>query len=852
MTISELEQAINDYLIDRELGNAVFYNDTGKSNHIMSLMMSYKPNDTIDWGRIPIKKLDNRIIYLRDIGTVSLKEAEITSYYRINGLNTINMIIYADQGVNTLDLSKKVRTRVNALKRELVNVYNIKLTHDNSEYVIGELHKIQMRTLFSFLILLILILIINRSFKYLAVLFISIVTNLLISIIFYYLFRVELQLYSLAGLTISFGIIIDNSIIMIDHIRYKGDKKAFLAILAATFTTIGALLVVFLLEENQRVDLLDFTIVIAINIGVSLLISLYYVPSLLDKIKLSKKNKHFSRKRKRRILKYSKYYSDLMFWLKKPRFQWLFILILIIGFGIPFNILPKKIEEDSFFNKIYNNSIGAEWFINDVRPTLEKVMGGSLRLFTEYVFENSFYSEPEKTILRVKGAMPDGCSIDQLNEAIIKMENYISQFEEVELFETRISSYRNSNINIYFKDSHEFGSFPYTLKSLLESKAISLGGLDWLVSGVGKGFSNALGSDFKQYRIILEGFNYDNLYGYAEQLKQQLIDSSSSRVKNVEITSGGWRDNSLYEYFLDFDNRKLAIANISQFQLYNYLRNQVNSSKLTSVIENHELQDVRLISDNYKSFNVWDLNNTPIYIRNEQYKLNQIATLEKSRTGNVIRKYNQQYGLTVAFDFLGSSKLANKIREKNIQSFQPKLPLGYKISEQKFNRWDKEEKKQYYYLFIVVLIIFFICAILLESLKQPFAIICMIPISFIGVFLTFYLFDFNFDQGGYAAFILLCGISVNSALYIINDFNNLLVQYPKRDLRVLYFKAFNFKIIPIMLTVVSTIVGLIPFVWNGQKEAFWFSFAAGSIGGLFFSLIGIFIYLPLFILKKAN
>lgn len=122
--------------------------------------------------------------------------------------------------------------------------------------------------------------------------------------------------------------------------------------------------------------------------------------------------------------------------------------------------------------------------------------------------------------------------------------------------------------------------------------------------------------------------------------------------------------------------------------------------------------------------------------------------------------------------------------------------------------------------------------------------------SFIGVFLTFYLFDFNFDQGGYASFILLCGISVNSALYIINDYNNLMKEYPNRNQQLMYYKAFNYKIIPVVLTIVSTVVGLIPFVWSGQNEAFWFSFAVGSIGGLLFSLIGIYFYLPLFVLKK--
>src|SRR5690606_30666066 len=167
------------------------------------------------------KKIGNRIVYLGNIATVTYKEADVTGYYRINGLNTINMTIYAEQGVNTIDLANTVKAKVINLNKMLDTGYSIKLTQDTTEYVVEELQKIQKRTLFSFLILLILILLINKSFKYLAILFLSIVTNLLIAVIFYYLFKVELQLYSFAGITISFGIIIDNSIIMIDHIRNK-------------------------------------------------------------------------------------------------------------------------------------------------------------------------------------------------------------------------------------------------------------------------------------------------------------------------------------------------------------------------------------------------------------------------------------------------------------------------------------------------------------------------------------------------------------------------------------------------------------------------------------------------------
>ncbi|MFA9189562.1 efflux RND transporter permease subunit [Flavobacterium magnesitis] len=848
ISVNEIENAVRQYFQTQQLGNGSLISKNNAETEQISVVLSYKYEKDIDWDNIPIKKTGNRIIYLRDIAKVQFKEAPMQSYFRINGKNAVNMVVYSEQGANTITISNEVKEEIERLKREIKHEYSLKLTNDTSQYISEELQKIEEKMLFSLAILFFLILVTSRSLKYILILFLSIITNLLIAIIFYYIFKVELQLYSFAGITISFGIIIDNCIIMIDNLRNKGDKKVFLAILATTLTTTGALLSTFLLEESLQANLRDFTLVIAINIMVSLFVALFFVPALLEKMRVNQQKKQFSRIRKRRVTQFTYYYSKLILTFKKPRFKWLFIVVLLLGFGLPLQLLPKEIDGDGFLENAYNRAMGNEWFNDEIKPTLEKIVGGSLRLFTENVYENSHYSDPERTALRVTGSMPDGCTIEQLNEVIIKMENYINSFDEVELFETSIGSYKNSSISIYFKKEHEFSGFPFKLKSLLESKAISLGGLDWSVSGVGQGFSNALGSDYKSNKIIVEGYNYDKLYGYAELLKEQLITNSASRIQEVDITNG--RNSNSNEYFLEFDTEKMTMAEVYQTGFYSYLKNQTHSGGITSFIQNNELQQVKLESDQYQKINVWDLKNVPISIGDSQYKLDQMAAIEKRNSGNTISKFNQQYRLTVEYNFIGTEPLAKKVREDNIEELKTKLPIGYKVFEQNNDRWDKKNKKQYYFIFVVILIIFFICSILLESLKQPFAIISMIPISFIGVFLTFYLFDFNFDQGGYASFILLCGISVNAALYIINDYNNLRKEYPLRNPQLLYFKAFNYKIIPVMLTIISTMTGLIPFVWGGQDEAFWFSFAAGSIGGLLFSLLGIFIYLPIFIVKK--
>jgi len=82
---------------------------------------------------------------------------------------------------------------------------------------------------------------------------------------------------------------------------------------------------------------------------------------------------------------------------------------------------------------------------------------------------------------------------------------------------------------------------------------------------------------------------------------------------------------------------------------------------------------------------------------------------------------------------------------------------------------------------------------------------------------------------------------------LINKPNNY-----KTKKRLLYILAFKDKFFPIILTVLSTVFGFIPFVVNGQKEVFWFALAVGTIGGLLFSLVAIVFYLPVLLLKREN
>ena len=309
----------------------------------------------------------------------------------------------------------------------------------------------------------------------------------------------------------------------------------------------------------------------------------------------------------------------------------------------------------------------------------------------------------------------------------------------------------------------------------------------------------------------------------------------------------------MYEYRFILDKEKLTLYKSNPSKIFNELKSLTLSKESDiSLNINGKYTPIRLESNNSKQFDLWKITNNPLDSLNTPIVLKNIASVFKEREEENIYKENQEYIRLVQFQYTGSAKLGTNFLKEKLKELKEKLPLGYQF-ENSQNKWFLSNDKNNNYSFLIILIIgiiYFVCAILFESLKQPFIILSVIPISFIGVFLTFYLFDFNFDQGGLASFILLSGITVNASIFIINDFNKLKKESPFENSLRLYIQAFKQKIFPIIITIFSTILGFIPFIKDGQNEVFWFALGAGTIGGLLFSLVGILIYLPLFTLKR--
>ena len=775
---------------------------------------------TFDPAAIHIRTAAGETVSLDRLVRVRHSEGKPSSYFRINGLNSIYLNIVAGETANQIETSDAVAARMEKIRETAPEGMEFILGSDRTESIREELDKIYFRSGLTVLILLVFIVIVTRDPRYTLLITISLAVNLAVALIFYRLLGIEIQLYSLAGITISLNLVIDNTIVMCDHYMRRRDRRAFPAILAATLTTAGALVVVFLLDEEVRLNLRDFVTVVIINLLVSLAVALFLVPALADRMRVGRRAR---RRRPRRghgrsmVLFLARVYRGYIRFAL--RWRWAFFLLMAAIIGGTGWLFFEKVREGVYFNRD---------------------------------------TDTEKQ-LYINASLPNGSTVAQMDALIRRMEAFLATQEGISMFETNVYNGQRGSIAVRFDKDKGSGAYPYRLKAEVVAKALTMGGGSWSVYGLDdNGFNNDVRESAGSYRVKLLGFDYDELMAHAMELRDSLL--TLRRIKEVDVRSdfSYWKDDYT-EFQLDIRREDLLKAGVTVGELYGALSSAFGRDiHAATVVDGPYAEPIRLSSRQSGIYDVWSLTNVPFNVRGKSFKLSDFASFGKSQAPQDIVKENQSYRLCLQYEYIGSAEQGKKVLERKLEEFNATLPAGYSAErDENVWGWNEKDLSRYWLLGLVALIIFFISAILFNSLARPLAIIAVIPMSYVGIFLTFWLFDLKFDQGGFASFILLSGITVNAAIYLISEFGGLRMRdrtdaCDRRRAVRRYMQAFRVKIMPILMTVLSTVLGFIPFLVGASKEGFWFPLAAGTIGGLVFSLFAIVFYLPLLILRRVK
>lgn len=771
--------------------------------------------------QMPLKNIGGKIVYLNNLATCNIRERKPGSYYRVNGMNTIYVNVYADKDANVVSVSDRVKSVMEASATTL----HPSLSYDRAEEQMKEFRTLVARSSLTLAILLVFVWMCGGfRWRYLAVISISLLANILIAVMFYWLADIRLHPFSMAGITVSLGIIIDSAIVMADHYAYYRDRRAFTGILAAMMTTVGALVIVFWLPDYLRHDLKDFSVVVMINLLVAVAVALFFTPALVAQFGVTRKKTFLKRNLHTRfVVWFSRLYSC---YAAMGQRRWARCALLLVFAGM---------------------------------------FAGSLKLFTDSLDSNTFRQKEKETKLYVRAQMPLGGSVHELNGKVREVEALLSQFKEIKRFETVVRP-SGAAIVVEFKDEALASGFPFLLESRVIGKVITIGGADWATSGVSeRGFSNSLNLQYRANRIEIAGYDYERLYRFAEDMVEEM--RKNRRVTDLAIVTPGHEEQE-DEFFMAYNRGMMAADSVSAHDIHSSLQSLLADREAEKIDVGGKMMDVTVHPTAVNSFDLWQVENSYVTAGGRQVRPSGFMDISRRKAKNIIPRDNQEYVLRVAFNVLGSYTYTDRYIKSITEKFNSTFPVGFRCLNKTSGAYE-DDGTQYWLIGLVAVIVFFILAILFESLRQSLAVTLLIPVSFIGLFITYHVTGVPFGTGGFAAMVLLAGLTVNAGIYIVCQYNIIVRQHgfsnrqcdipvrrheTRKQQGVRWFvTAFNHKIVPIMLTVLSTVIGMIPFLLDGPEEQpFWFSLAVGTIGGLSLSVIPLVLFLPLVMLLRGN
>ena len=779
------------------------------------------------------------LVRVSDVADVRDSYEEPRSYNRINGQPAVSFMVIREIGANTVRAADAVKARVAQLERASLAGTSLILDYDESEAIKEQLTDLRTRALISAFVIFSVLLLFLRSFRFAGVVFMTIAFSVLISLNLIYFGGMTLNLLTLMGLAMGFGLIVDNAIVVLESVfrRWQGGRDAVgaategtrqvvLPILTSTATTLIVFVPFVYLQGELRVFYVPLAIVVALTLGASLLVAFTFIPALAARVlprvrrdEAATGSVHRSQSRgagavpesgvpgdapsagapasrRRRTPLYTRVYSTIIgFTLRRA---WLAVTVAVLAFG-------------------------GSWYLFENHVTRGVLWGGGMGGLDTYVLINI--------------ELPRGSDLERTDNLVRSFEQRLAAIPEVERFSSRVTG-TYGQITVNFPDSLENTGIPMAIKEQMFSHSLGFTGAEVRVIGQGLGFYGGGGGASPNYSMKVLGYNYERVREIAEDLGNRL--ARVPRVRTIDTNSAGrFVRERATEFVVEIERDQLARYDMSVQELVARMNAAVagQTSDAQLKIGGDEVRyEVKL--EGYRDTDVQELLETIIATSTGTgIRLGDVVSIAPVDVLAWIRREDQQYERRVAYEFAGPRRLGDQYYDGIIESTE--LPVGYVIEEDQGFRWSDEDRRQIYAVLAVsILLIYMVTAALFESVRLPLCVLLTVPMALIGVFLMFFYTGASFTREAYVGVIMMGGIVVNNAILLVDNINRVRRE-SGGDLHAAILAGTLERVRPILMTTATTVLGLLPLVLFSETadSTIWNALGYALIGGLLSSTI---------------
>ncbi|MEX0719414.1 MAG: efflux RND transporter permease subunit [Balneolaceae bacterium] len=826
---------VREFLSWRSTG----YVDEGNSRY--SLIIPPKFKNTAEISALPIALPDSKKqLKLADIATVSVQDYPAKYIKRINGDPALTIEFVKESGADAFKLARDIRSQMEEIKNQLPPSLVLMLTIDSTEELREQFDRLQLQAVISGFLVFFVVILFIRKVRAPVIIIGSVAFSILLSMIVLYLTGYSLNIITLAGITIALGMLIDNAVVVFEHLNpdlpgirelrlehiKKELPKAVVPVLGSTFTTVGIFVPLLFALEELRIFLVPLAAALTITLVCSVIIAFTWIPyslvwltsSKIKKIKKSKFPGHLNR-----ILLHS------FKW--KSRLRWVFIIGVILTIGIPlFAIEEPDWDEDS---ETWWPEFTQNYFDN--RDDIDPWIGGLTFKFTNETYFGSPWRRNYEERVNVTIRTPQGTPLSEIDKIVRNYETIAKPYEYAFIYyEANLSEDYGANIQFIIDPEALMDPAPYYFFGEAMYLAARTGNSGISVSGFGDGISTGFGGGSSNHTIRLNGYAYDELLGLAQDLERRL--KTSRRVQEVDINkSGYWSRDDFFQYKLELDEEDILARGLDRREVISSLALDLNPENPFGRIE-FEGKEMYLLGRTKMKRNYQNdvLDKTRMFDK-VNFNISAIGSISKEKGLTEIRRDNQSYQRMIAVNYLGNYRMGADFIEQVIESTPVPVGASIEFGGGFFSSSQDESTRNLFFIALLsVLSVWMIVSALLESFKYPMFVIMAVPYSIIGIMLGVMVNDLSFDRGAIAGSLLCVGVVVNNAilLYHQKQLENRKGIFGLRSWMYVYRKRLR----AILITTTTTITGLLPMMlWGGDE--LWENIAIVVFWGLSVSTI---------------
>jgi multidrug efflux pump len=749
-----------------------------------------------EFNSLIIKEDNNRIVRFSDIGRAELEARDLKSYMKMNGVPTIGIVVIPQPGANHIDIANEVYNRMEMMKKDLPEDVSYQYSFDNTKFIRASIDEVKQTVYEAFVLVIIIIFLFLRDWRVTLIPCVVIPVSLIGAFFVMYLAGFSINVLSMLAIVLAVGLVVDDAIVMTENIYIRiekgmepkeagieGSKEIFFAVISTTITLVAVFFPIVFMEGTTGRLFREFSIVVSGCVIISSFAALTFTPMLATKLLIKQEKKNwFYRKTEPFFEGMNKGYAALLDkFLNKRIWAWGVTIVTLILILFLWNTIPSEMAPLEDRSRITVNTKGPEGVTYEY-----------MRDYTEdiYSLADSIMSDAESITARVWS----GSGNIQITLKDLKERNY-SQMEVAEKLSAAVQS--KTKARAFVQQQSTFGG--------------RRGGMP--------------------IQYVIQATNIEKLQKVLPVFMAKVYENPTFQMADVNLKF------SKPEARIAINREKANVMGVSTRDIAQTLQYGLSGQRMGYFYMNGKQYEILGEINRQQRNGPIDLKS--IYIRSnngEMIQMDNLVELQEGIAPPQLYRYNRFVAATVSAGLADGKTIGEGLDEMD--------KIASEVLDETFRTALSGESKEYresssslMFAFVLALVlIYLILAAQFESFKDPLIIMLTVPLAVGGALIFMQFTGQTMNIYSQIGIIMLIGLVAKNGILIVEFANQ--KQDNGIDKSIAIREASIQRLRPILMTSVSTILGLLPLAFaSGEGANGRIAMGVSVVGGMLISTL---------------